>query len=257
MSERTSYDPGSPSWVDLVTTDLQGALRFYGELFGWEMEDAGEEAGHYHQALLRGKRVAGIGPNPPGMPAMAAWTTYLSGADADAHAAAIQDAGGQVVMGPLDVFEEGRMLLAMDPAGAMFGIWQPGRHHGSELVNENAAPTWNELLTRDLDGAVRFYGSIFDYGFDDLPQGDDYKLITVGGRVVGGIWQMGDQIPAETPPHWLNYFHLDDVDAGLARAEELGGQIVGEVRDSPYGRFAPVRDPQGALFTLIRGNIQE
>jgi predicted enzyme related to lactoylglutathione lyase len=257
MSERTSYAPGTPSWVDLVTTDLQDALRFYGGLLGWEMEDAGEEAGHYHQALLRGKRVAGIGPNPPGMPPLAAWTPYLSGTDADAHAAAIEDAGGQVVMGPLDVFEEGRMLLAMDPAGAMFGIWQAGRHAGSQLVNENAAPTWNELLTRDLDGAVRFYGAIFDYGFDELPESADYRLMTVNGRVVGGIWQLGDETSADTPSHWLSYFHLDDVDAGLARAEELGGQVVSEVRDSPYGRFARVRDPQGALFALIRGAIQE
>ena len=65
MPERTSYDPGTPSWVDLTTTDLEGALRFYGDVFGWEFEDMGEEAGHYHQARLRGKRVAGIGPTQP------------------------------------------------------------------------------------------------------------------------------------------------------------------------------------------------
>ena len=86
MPERDGYDPGTPSWVDLTTPDLEGALRFYGGVFGWEFEDAGPEAGHYHQALVRGRRVAGLGPAQPGGPPVAYWTTYLSGTDVDAHA---------------------------------------------------------------------------------------------------------------------------------------------------------------------------
>jgi uncharacterized protein len=82
MPERTGYEPGTPSWVDLSTTDLDGALRFYGDLFGWDFEDMGEDAGHYHQARLRGKRVAGVGPTQPGAPPMTTWTTYLAGSDA-------------------------------------------------------------------------------------------------------------------------------------------------------------------------------
>ena len=112
MAERTSYEPGTPSWVDLTTPDLEASLRFYGGLFGWEFEDAGEEAGHYHQALLRGKRVAGIGPNPPGSPATTFWSTYFSGSDVDAHAKAVAEAGGQVSFGPTDVMDQGRMLVA-------------------------------------------------------------------------------------------------------------------------------------------------
>jgi uncharacterized protein len=253
MSERTSYDPGTPSWVDLSTPDLEGALRFYGGLFGWELQDAGEEAGHYHQALVRGKRVAGLGPAQAGGPPMAFWTTYLSGTDVDAHAAAVRDAGGRVVVDPLDVMGLGRMIVGQDPGGATFGIWQPGLHTGAELVNENATMTWNELLTRDLDSATRFYGSIFDYEFEDLPEGPGYKLMKVGGTVVGGIWDMSGQMPADMPPSWTAYFHLDDVDAGFERARELGGEVLGEPMDSPYGRWAPVRDPQGGVFRLIRG----
>jgi len=120
--EKASYDPGTPSWTDLSTPDLDGALRFYGGLFGWEFEDTGEQSGHYHQALLRGRRVAGLAPAQPGGPPNAFWTTYLAGADADAHAAAITAAGGTVAFGPMDVFTEGRMLVGQDPAGAMFGI---------------------------------------------------------------------------------------------------------------------------------------
>jgi predicted enzyme related to lactoylglutathione lyase len=259
MSERSSYEPGTPSWADLSTTDLQGALSFYGGLFGWEFEDAGEEAGHYHQAVVRGKRIAGIGPTPPGAPPFAAWTTYLSGTDVDAHAAAIEDAGGQVLMGPIEIFEEGRMLIGQDTAGAAFGIWEPGRHAGAQLVNENATMTWNELLTRDIDAAAGFYAAIFDFELEDLPETADgsYKMLKVGGRVVGGMWAMSDEVPAEVPPHWMTYFHLDDVDAGFERVRELGGEVLREPMDSPYGRFAPVRDPQGATFSLIRGTAQE
>src|SRR5918992_97829 len=253
MSERTSYDPGTPSWVDLTTTDLEGAKAFYSGLFGWELEDVGEEAGHYHQAYVRGKRVAGLGPTQPGAPPMAYWMTYLSGSDVDAHAVAIRDAGGQVMMEPLQVFDQGRMIVGQDPGGAMFGIWEPMAHAGAQLVNENAAMTWNELMTRDLEGATRFYGSVFDYEFEDLPQGPGYKLMKVGGTVVGGIWDMTTgQMPADVPEHWAAYFHLDDVDAGFERARELGGELAGEPMDSPYGRWATVRDPQGATLRLIR-----
>jgi uncharacterized protein len=254
MAERTSYAPGTPSWVDLTATDLDSALAFYGGLFGWEFEDAGEEAGHYHQALLRGKRVAGLGPAMGPTPPSAYWTTYLSGSDVDAHAAAIKDNGGQVMFGPMDVMGQGRMLIAQDPTGAMFGVWQPLAHTGAELVNENATLTWDELMTRDLEAATRFYGAAFGLTFEDLPDtpSGDYQIIKVSGNIAGGIWSMSDQVPAETPASWMVYFALDDVDAGFARAKELGGELLREPTDSPYGRFAPVRDPQGAVFTLIR-----
>jgi predicted enzyme related to lactoylglutathione lyase len=255
MTERTEYAPGTPSWVDLTTPDLDDALRFYGGLFGWDFEDAGEEAGHYHMAAVRGKRVAGIGPAQPGSPPVAYWTTYLTGSDVDAHAAAIGDAGGTVMYGPLDVMGQGRMLVASDPEGAAFGIWQPQAHTGAQLVNENATLTWNERMTRDLEGTKRFYNAVFGIEFDALPDTppDAYQLLKVGDDVVGGMFAMPDDVPAAAPPHWLTYFWLDDVDAGFKRVRELGGQVLREPVDSPYGRYAPVQDPQGGTFCLIRG----
>ena len=252
--EKTSYDPGAPNWADLSTPDLEGTKRFYGGLFGWDFEDAGEEAGHYHQALLRGRRVAGVGPAQPGGPPAAFWTTYLRGTDVDVHAEAITKAGGSVAFGPMEVLSAGRMVVGQDPTGAMFGIWEPGEHAGAELVNENATMAWNELLTRDLAGAIAFYGSIFDFAFDDIPDlpGGGYKLLRLGENLVGGIWTAGDDLPPDVPPHWTVYFHLDDVDAGLDRLRELGGQVTRDPVDSPYGRWAVVQDPQGAAFRLIQ-----
>jgi predicted enzyme related to lactoylglutathione lyase len=251
MAERTSYEPGTPSWVDLTVPDLEAALSFYGGLFGWEFEDQGEEAGHYHQCLKDGKRVAGIGPNQPGTPPMAFWTTYLSGTDVDAHAEAIAQAGGQVTFGPLQVLSAGRMVAAQDPSGAMFGIWEPGEHAGAQLHDEHAALSWNELLTTDLDGAVRFYGALFDYAFEPLPEDPGgYRVLKLGDAFVGGIWLVVDG----TPPHWVAYFKYDDVDAGFERARELGGELVDEPNDSQYGRWATLQDPQGAEFRLISTN---
>ena len=251
MAERTSYAPGTPSWADLTVPDLDAALRFYGGLFGWDFEDQGEHAGHYHQALKNGRRVAGIGPNQPGSPPMAFWTTYLSGTDVDAHVSAVTAAGGSVMVGPLQVLDAGRMIAAQDPSGALFGIWETGEHKGAQLYDEHAALSWNELMTRDLEGAVRFYGSLFDYAFEPLPEeAEGYRLLKVGEAYVGGIWGLADDSAA----HWVAYFKHDDVDAGFERVRALGGELAGEPVDSPYGRWATVRDPQGASFRLISTN---
>ncbi len=250
MAERTSYEPGTPSWVDLSTTDLDGALRFYGELFGWEFEDMGEEAGHYHQARLRGKRVAGVGPTQPGAPPMTMWTTYLAGSDADAQAAAIGENGGAVLFGPMEIFDQGRQLVGQDPTGAMFGVWEPRAHTGAELVNEHATFTWNELMTGDVGAATRFYGAVFGQQFEPLPEVPDgsYQLIKVGERMVGGFYQL----PAEVPAHWVTYFQMDDIDAALERLRAAGGTVTGDPVDSPYGRWAVVADPQGGAFRIIQ-----
>jgi uncharacterized protein len=255
MPERTSYEPGTPSWVDLSTTDLDGALRFYGDLFGWDFEDMGEEAGHYHTARLRGKRVAGLGPNQPGAPPMTVWTTYLSGSDADAHAKAIAENGGSVMLGPMDVFDQGRMIVAQDPTGATFGVWEPRAHSGAELVGENATFTWNELMTRDVDAATRFYGAVFGQRFEPLPETPDgsYQLIKVGEEMVGGVWQLPDDVPSDVPAHWTTYFQMDDIDGALGRLRDAGGTVTSEPVDSPYGRWAVVADPQGGAFRIIQG----
>jgi predicted enzyme related to lactoylglutathione lyase len=73
----------------------------------------------------------------------------------------------------------------------------------------------------------------------------------VSGEVVAGMLGLSGE-DAQLPPYWLTYFMLDDVDAGFARVRELGGELLSEPHDSPYGRFAPVRDPQGAVFALIK-----
>src|SRR5215210_6034585 len=128
-SSPPSYPPGTPTWVDLTTPDVNAAARFYGELFGWEAEDLGQHAGHYHMFRKDGKMVAAATPMDPNQ--HPAWATYIATDDANATAAKVREAGGQVVMEPFDVMDSGRMAVFQDPAGAFIAAWQPGTHKGA------------------------------------------------------------------------------------------------------------------------------
>jgi uncharacterized protein len=258
MSERTSYSPGTPCWVDLGTPDIDAAVDFYGSLFGWQVPESEnvEQTGGYRRATKNGVDVAGVMPlmqegQPP------AWSSYVSVADADATAAAVGEAGGSVIAEPMDVMGLGRMAIFADPSGAVFGIWQPGTFLGAGLVNEPGALAWNELNTRDLEGAKSFYGAIFGWGFEENDMGEmgKYTTITLGGNPVGGILDMGErQVPEEVPPHWLAYFATEDTDATIEQAKQRGGGVMMGPVDIPVGRFAILTDPHGAAFAVIALN---
>jgi hypothetical protein len=255
MGEVTSYAAGTPSWVDLMTSDPEAARGFYGELFGWDYEIGPPDTGHYTMVRLRGRNVAGMGGDPAGEGMPTVWTTYIAVDDLDAAAQRVGDNGGQVMMGPMDVMTAGRMAIASDPTGAVFGMWQAGDHIGASLVNEPGAITWNELATRDLDAVQTFYAAVFGYDWSDEETGEGgppYKAFKVGDRMVGGALQMTEQWPAEIPAHWMPYFGVTDTDTAAATAQRLGGSVLVQPTDSPYGRFAVLRDPQGAVFTIMQ-----
>jgi predicted enzyme related to lactoylglutathione lyase len=253
MGERTSYREGTPCWVDLTTSDPADARAFYGELFGWEFDIGPEEYGYYTMATLRGKNVAGLAGQPmPGAPT--AWTTYLAADDVDKAGTKIREQGGALHMEPMDIPGSGRMALAADSTGAVFGLWQAAGHIGAQLVNEPGALIWTELATRDLDAATDFYTAVLGLVPEDLGPGEGgprYRTLKVDGDVVGGALEMDDAWAADLPPHWMPYFAVEDTDAAIAKATELGGRVQVPAKDSPYGRFSVLTDRQGAFFTAI------
>jgi uncharacterized protein len=253
MPEVSEYAPGTPSWVDLASPDPDASARFYGGLFGWDAAETGpvEETGGYRMLQLRGRNVAGLGPTQSEtQPAM--WTTFVGTDDADAVAARVRDAGGQVVMEAFDVLGVGRMAVFADPGGAYFSVWQPQAHHGADLVNEPGALSWNELATRDIDGAKAFYAAVFGWDAETNAYGEtSYSEWKLGGRSIGGMIAMNEQWPADVPSHWMVYFAVEDADAAVARAEELGGRVAVPPTDTPAGRFAVLNDPHGAVFSVI------
>jgi hypothetical protein len=254
MSERSSYTPGVPCWVDLGTPDIEAAASFYAGLFGWDVPEAenAEQTGGYRQAMLRGKPVAGMMPlmhegQPP------AWSTYVSVEDADATVAKVKEAGGTVLAEPMDVMELGRMAIFADPTGAVLGIWQPGTFVGAEVVNESNALLWNELNTRDPEAAKAFYGAVFGWGFEEQQyEAGPYNSIKVGESTVGGMIDMTGRVPEAVPAHWLVYFAVEDTDATVAMATESGGSVAfGPVDLTGVGRIAVVLDPFGAAFAVM------
>jgi predicted enzyme related to lactoylglutathione lyase len=253
MPEFSSYPPGTPSWVDLSTPDVDASVRFYTAVFGWEAVEAGppEETGGYRMFTKNGKQVAGVGPTQQeGQPP--AWTVYMATEDANETADKASADGGQVFVPPFDVLDAGRMTIIADPVGAIFGVWQPGRHKGAELATEPGAFTWNELLTRDIEKPKPFYKAVFGWEAETREMGPmTYTEFKLGGKSIAGMMQMGDRFPPEVPPHWNIYFGATDVDATVAKAQELGGQSMFPPMDSPAGRIGAVVDPQGARFSLI------
>ncbi len=252
MPERTSYAPGTPSWID-IGTDVEAAKTFYTGLFGWSTADAGpvEETGGYgFFTTADAKLLAGYGPQQnPGPPF---WTTYIATDDADASAAKVEAAGGTVVVPPMDVMDAGRMAVFQDTEGAFFSVWQAGRHLGAEVVNEPGAFCWSELSTRDPEAAKAFYAAVFGWGAQASEnEAMAYTEWQLGGESIGGMMDMPPMVPAEVPAYWLVYFAVEDTDASVARAKELGGMAMVEGMDTPAGRIAVLADPQGATFALI------
>lgn len=256
MSERTSYTPGTPCWVDLSTPDVEAAAEFYGALFGWEVPELpnSAEMGGYRRAKLGGRDVAGVYPlMQEGQPT--AWATHVSVVDAEATMAAVKENGGTVIVEPMDVAGYGHMSVFVDPTGAVCGAWQPGTFPGAELVNEPGAFRWNELGTRDTAAAKQFYGAVFGWDFADEESDrvGTYTVWKVGDALVGGMLDIdAAELPAEVPPHWLVYFTVDDADATIAKAQAGGGQVRFGPIDMPVGRFAVLADQFGASFAVMQ-----
>ncbi len=254
MKVVTQYPDGVFSWIDLMTTDVAGAKAFYGGLFGWEFDDRPIDGGGvYTTAQIDGKNVAGMGDMNPemkeqGMPPV--WTSYINHSDIDAVAAKVTEAGGTLMMPPMDVMEEGRMAMFTDPAGAVVGVWQPKNHTGAELVNMPNTLVWNELQTRDSDGAKAFFSTVMGWTYDSDPNG--YITCKADGRIQAGMMQM-DESWGEVPNNWTVYFMVADLATAVAKVQELGGNIlVPPTSAGEMGKFSAVQDPQGGAFTIMQ-----
>jgi predicted enzyme related to lactoylglutathione lyase len=245
MSERTSYVPGTPSWVDLGSPDTAASAAFYGALLGWTAEfDERPEAGGYGMFTLRGKTVAGIGPQMnQDMPPF--WTVYITVANVEDTAKTVAANGGQVVAEPMQIFDAGKMAVFMDPNGTFISAWQPDQHIGCELVNEPGTFGWNELATNDMSKTNAFYTAIFPWQVGEGSSESGVTYAVDGNMVCGAHVAQEGEFPA-----WSVWFGVDDCDAAVAKATELGGSVVLPPMDMDFGRGAMVADPQGAVLGL-------
>jgi hypothetical protein len=245
--------------------ELAGSQEFYHQLFGWEFYSGPQQLGPYVRAILDGQEVAGLGEIAPGRDLSASWLPYMASDDADATAGLIRERGGTVAVGPLDADEAGRMAIASDTVGAIFGVWQTTPQQVGLSPAEAGmpgTPVWYELVTGDASAAGHFYPAVFGYQpraetpVEALAETEaapvtDYLTLNLDGRPVAGIQGVGRELPRERGPHWKTYFAVGDADATIRRVEALGGRMVHEPHDSPYGRVATAADPEGAQFSVI------
>ncbi|MEU6552296.1 VOC family protein [Streptomyces sp. NPDC046915] len=254
----TRFVDGAPNWIDVGSPDIDGAVSFYGGLFGWRFQSAGPEAGGYGFFQLDGKTVAGGMQTTPeqGPPS---WTVYFQSSDAQATAKAVEQAHGTVLFQPMDVMGQGHMAVLADKAGVPFGVWQPGQIKGVDLAGEPGSLSWVELYTPDEAAAAAFYQQVLGLETSAVSfPGGTYTCVNPAGAgedtMFGGVVPLaGAAAEAEGGPHWLPYFEVEDADAVVARAQELGGTVRSPATDMEgAGRIAKLADPYGARFAVIK-----
>ena len=257
MPEMTEYPSGSPSWADLLAHDGQKAKDFYTGLFGWTYDDHPVDGAMvYTMYSHQGQGVCASAERGPGQENLPPhWSVYVTVDDLAAALARATAAGGTVVFEPCDVLDVGRMAIIQDPQGAYLRLWYPLKHAGAGVMMEPGALCWFELATNNTEGAKAFYSATLQ--LDAVPDPDaafPYTLLKRGAQPVAGIMEIGaDWGPV--PPNWGVYFGVNDVEATVAKAHELGGGVIVAPTDiADFARFSVLRDSEGAVFSVIKLN---
>jgi predicted enzyme related to lactoylglutathione lyase len=244
------YPPGAPCWADVTSPDPMALCTFYRELLGWKAE---EYADGYVTFQLDGRTVAGLRPLANGQPG--GWLPYIATDDLDAALATASAAGGTRLAAPREVAGAARSALMVDPAGAVFGLWQHGVLGGAQVVNEPGSMYWTELATREPDGALEFYASVFGWRYEATggSGGDEggYVEWYAHDRTLAGMVTIGDDAPAYLRSQWTVTFLVADCAATAYRAGQIGGKILAAPTDVGVGISAQLADPHRAGFRVI------
>lgn len=249
--------PGSFCWIELHTSDQNAAKKFYAALFGWEPDDNPMGPNDFYTEFkLQGREAAAACTLRPehrdqGVPPH--WAIYIAVENADAATVKAQQLGGKILAPAFDVMDAGRMAILEDPTGANFCIWQANKNTGIRIANVHGALCWADLSTTDVKRASDFYSALFGWQIAADPKDQSgYLHIKNGEHFIGGVPPSKYRQPG-TPPHWLAYFLVDDVDASAAKAKQMGATFyVQPMTVEGVGRMAVVADPQGAVFAIFK-----
>jgi predicted enzyme related to lactoylglutathione lyase len=223
---------GGFSWVGLLTSDVESAKSFYGELFGWEAETgdrgagyaifrrAGEAVALVYEITAR-QRALGAAPN---------WASFVSVDDVERTAARAVALGGAVAIAPYDADVAGRIAVIQDPAGARLSLWEARIHPGPPRSGALGTCIWNELATPDFPRARRFYADLFGWRIEADANGA--ATIANGGQLQGGIRELPEGAAGTQPARWLPYFKVASLSgAASALLRDREGATFG-VRDA-------------------------
>lgn len=256
MAVITKFDPGFFCWAELATTDTAVAGTFYCELFGWQMHALPTD-GEMSYILFTKEETPvcamyeideeSASETPP------YWQSFIAVEEIDAVCARAVELGGDVVMEPFEIGEEGKMALVEDPEGAFLALWESLSPRSVRMAEANTIG-WNELYVFDTQNASPFYEALFGWEAQNGLVSDEefsYTQFRKEGVAIGGMLEIQDEWEGVLP-HWAIYIQVDDLDEMIDRLEQLGGSVVSDVMFvEGVGDFAVATDPQGAHFLLI------
>ena len=244
---------GMPYWIDLTTSDPRKSAHFYEQVLGWEISAESGEDNPYQMARLQGLPIAGLIPQPEEAPMPDTWVTYFLSKDIAGDCQRAQNLGGRILVEPQQV-QLGHMALLVDAAGGMFGLIQPAGPEHFVAAGEPGTPVWHELTaTSGFQRARDFYGELFNWEIRAMQSEDEnfiYATAEEDGAPFAGLWNAEGQFPPQVPSFWQTYLGVRDIDAAAKKAVELGGEVIREPWDSPFGRMCLLADSTGATITL-------
>jgi predicted enzyme related to lactoylglutathione lyase len=243
-------EPGSFVWHDLLTKDVAGARRFYGELLGWRFEDTKRGDRPYVIARAGAAPVAGIVDVSGIADAGTQWLSYMAVANVDTTVALFQSGGGKVLVQPRDL-PLARVAIVADPQGAPLGLAQMRRDIPGATQPTATHFFWHEYLARDAGQALGFYRPVAGYNpaISDSRLGVEYHVLKKA-RGGAGLFQLPANV-TDVQPNWLPYVLVDDAASLAARVTSLGGRVI--VPTAPERRnnsLIVVADPAGAVLAL-------
>lgn len=250
MSEKI-YTHGRFVWRELLTTDVDGAKGFYGELLGWRYAKMDMPDGSVYWIVQAGDaRVGGLMKKPEEVQAPSYWSAYVSVDDVDAAVARAKARGGQSPMPTMDIPGVGRMAVILDPWGAC--SWAFKSEQGDIPMTERPKPgefCWESLSATDLEQAKAFYQDVYGW------KASEFNGMTVFGVGEGMENQVADAMaaPPGAPAYWASHVVVPSVADARARAQRLGGKVlVEEIAVPNIGLISIVQDPQGATISLFQ-----
>ncbi len=247
-------------WADISVPDVAAAKAFYTSLFGWHYADRiVERRAVYSHAFLsadarREHPVAGIAPLWQGQSenSVLAWHPHILVENADQTLARMTDAGGTIIVPPMDIMDAGRMAICCDTVGSSMVVWQPYSYFGAEVLRQPATIAWFELITDRPEDARCFYQQAFGWKSYKITKNEaDYWMFYLGQRLTGGM--QTDSAPTDGSHHWCVYFRTEDLGKCLEDCAAQGGQVAYGPRQEPaIGSYAVCTDNQGQRFGLIQ-----
>lgn len=238
-------------WFDLLVDEPAEAKTFYGKLFGWTFEPLGD--GDYDTIVHAGRPIGGVIEHAPENDTEPddIWLPSLSVADVDGAVKRAQSDGGAVVMEPRAVGARGRVAILEDPEGATFAVMRSQAGDPASMKATAGDFVWVQLWSRDHEVPVRFYDDVAGWNVGEVLQHDEVEegFFETEGKEVASVIELPWN---NVHPHWLPYIGVDDVDASVERAQELGGRLL--VRGK---HVAIIQDPKGAAVGLSPITAQE